>query len=219
MKQKWTTGWERTDGKMIYTQIILSLFFPPAVAEYFIFYRTPQIHLDCGGKKNWPWRKQREQNLIPTERGPSIFPPKHTEALHLSPGPPLSWILLYVNSMYLRSLEGNTASATDSEMLHFSPLTKGKRPVLAPPVLHPQNGCWTGSFFQPVANPSQPLTHPPTRAPYLSLSLLGAFQELYNEKKTTAILQTKGRASSTAATRYRDVITLADHEGDDPLAN
>lgn len=56
----------------------------------------------------------------------------------------------------------------------------------------------------------------------LSLSLLGAFQEPHNEKKTTAILHGAGRASgaaAVAATRCSRVITLAVDEGDDPLAN
>lgn len=56
----------------------------------------------------------------------------------------------------------------------------------------------------------------------LSLSLLGAFQEPHNEKKTTAILHGAGRASGTAAvaaTCCSRVITLAVDEGDDPLAN
>lgn len=100
------------------------------------------------------------------EKGPPfIFPPKHTEALHLSLVPPPSWILLYVNSMYLRCLEGSTASAGDSEKLHFSPLTKGKRPRLAPRVLDQQNRCfWSteGSLFQPLNTTTPPL--------YLSLT-------------------------------------------------
>lgn len=54
----------------------------------------------------------------------------------------------------------------------------------------------------------------------LLLSLLGAFQEPHNEKKTTAILHSAGRASGTAAaTCCSRVITLAVDEGDDPLAN
>lgn len=108
--------------EMIYTQIIH--FFP--FREYSIFHCTSQIHLDCReklGLKEVTWTKSHFYNW-----GPFIFPPKHTEALHLSPVPPPSWILLYVNSMYLRRLKGNTASAGDSEMLHFSLLTKGKGP-------------------------------------------------------------------------------------------
>lgn len=59
------------------------------------------------------------------EGAPFYFPSKkHTEALHLSPGLALSGILLYVNSVYLSCLQGNAASAADSEMRNFSPLTK-----------------------------------------------------------------------------------------------
>lgn len=71
-----------------------------------------------------------------------------------------------------------------------------------------------------ISTTNQP---PPTQPPYLSLTLLGAFQELYNEKKTTAILQNQRQGeqhgSITAVTQYRDVITLVDHESDDPWAN
>lgn len=108
--------------EMIYTQIIL--FFP--FWEYSIFHCTSQIHLNWGEKLGLKEVTSTKSHFY--KRGPFIFPPKHTEALHLSPRPPLSWILLYVNSMYLRRLEGNTASAGDSEMLHFSLLTKGKGP-------------------------------------------------------------------------------------------
>lgn len=52
---------------------------------------------------------------------------KHMEALHLSPWLALSRILLYVNSVYLSCLQENAASASDSEMRHFSPLTKKKK--------------------------------------------------------------------------------------------
>lgn len=55
-----------------------------------------------------------------THRGAS-FVTGATPVLNINPK-------LYVNSMYLRRLKGNTASAGDSEMLHFSLLTKEKDP-------------------------------------------------------------------------------------------
>lgn len=59
------------------------------------------------------------------ERAPFYFlSKKHTEALHLSAWLALSRILLYVNLVYLSGLQGNAASASDSEMRHFSLLTK-----------------------------------------------------------------------------------------------
>lgn len=143
--------------EMIYTQIIH--FFP--FREYSIFHCTSQIHLDCReklGLKEVTWTKSHFYNW-----GPFIFPPKHTEALHLSPVPPPSWILLYVNSMYLRRLKGNTASAS------FFTVDKRERPRLAPQVLDQQNRCFCsteGSLFQPLTTTpkkqtSIPLTHPP----------------------------------------------------------
>lgn len=120
MKQRWTTEWERVEGK--WSILRLFSFFP--FQEYSIFHCTSQIHLDCGEKLGLKEVTRTKSHFY--KRGPFIFPPKH--AVHLSPGPPLSWILLYVNSMYLRRLEGNPASAGDSEILHFSLLTKGKGP-------------------------------------------------------------------------------------------
>lgn len=122
LKQRWTADWEQAEGKWA----ILKLF------TFFHFENIPSSivplrYIWTAGKKlglkEVTWTKSHFYNW-----GPFIFPPKHTEALHLSPVPPPSWILLYVNSMYLRRLKGNTASAGDSEMLHFSLLTKGKGP-------------------------------------------------------------------------------------------
>lgn len=179
---------------MIYTQIILFL----SLQEYSIFYCTSQIHLDCREKvslKDVTWTKSHF-----CKRGLFISPPKHTEALHLSPEPPPSWILLYANSMYLKRLEGSTASAGDSKMLHFSLLTK-ERPRLAPPDLDLQNRCFYNTegcfFFQP------PTTQP------LYLLLTFTFQKSHNEKKTTAIRQKLEHSSNRGC---RNVIVLADHK-------
>lgn len=104
------------------------------------------------------------------------------EALHLSPRLALSGILLYVNSVYLSCLQGNEASASDSEMRHFSPLKKKEKrqgPALIQRAVewklwrHGKATMATRSLF----------------------SLLGAFQELHNKKKTTAILHGGSRAS------------------------
>lgn len=126
---------------------------------------------------------------------------KHTEALHLS-----AWLFLYVNLVYLSSLQGNAASAYDSEMRHFSLLTK-KREKQAP--------------IQWAAEWKPWLHQRASMAMRLSFSLLGVFREPHNEKKTTAIFHGAGRASgrATVATRCSHVITLAIDEGDDPLVN
>lgn len=122
MKLRWTTDWGRMQGK--WTILRLFPFFHFKNIPSFI---VPLRYIWTAGEKLGLKEVTRSKSHF-YKRGPFIFPPKHTEALHLSPRQPLSWILLYVNSMYLRRLEGNTASARDSEMLHFSLLTKGKGP-------------------------------------------------------------------------------------------
>lgn len=162
MKQRWTTDWGRVEGKWSILRLFSFFFHLENIPSSFV----PLRYIWTAGEKLGLKEVTRTKSHF-YKRGPFIFPPKHTEALHLSPGPPLSWILLYVNSMYLRRLEGNTASARDSEMLNFSLLTKGERPRLAPWVLDQQNRdfCSTeGSLFQPLTTPTHPtsilLTHP-----------------------------------------------------------
>lgn len=131
---KWAVMWQNgNEAQMDYRLRVGRQKMDPS-SDYSLFFSILRIfHLslypsDTFGPwgKDWAWRQQREPNLISTKEAPLFSLQNNTEALHLSPGLPLSWILLYVNSMYLRRLEGNTASATDSEMCHFSPLTKEK---------------------------------------------------------------------------------------------
>lgn len=116
----------------MYPLIILPLFSKPSLpfAEYFIFYRKPRIHLDFweegkGKKKTSLEEAAGTKSHSDREGAPFYFlSKKHMEALHLSPWLALSGILLYVNSVYLSCRQGNAASTSDSEMRHFSPLTK-----------------------------------------------------------------------------------------------
>lgn len=161
------------------------------------------------GKKTSLEEAARRKSHSNKEGAPFHFPSKkHTEALHLSPVPAPSRILLYVNSVYLSSLQGKAASTADSGMRHFSPLPK-KGKTGADPVGHGMEALWRHRRA--------------SMATRLSLSFLGAFQEPPNEKKTTAILHGAGRASGAAAaavtTRCSRVITLAVDEGDGPQAN
>lgn len=80
------------------------------------------------GEKRIGPEGNNEDQISFLQKGAPLFSLQNTWRRFICHPSPLSWVLLYVNSMYLRRLEGNTASAGDSEMLHFSPLTKGKGP-------------------------------------------------------------------------------------------
>lgn len=216
LKQKWSPGCKRSDREMMYPLIILSLFSNPSCRRLrnISSFIANLGHSWTSGRRGEEKKTSLEEaagTKSHSNRGGAPFyflSKKRMEALHLSPWLALSGILLYVNSVYLSCLQGNAASASDSEMRHFSTNDKKKGKRQGP------------ALIQRAAEWKLWRHRRASMATRLLLSLLGAFQEPHNEKKTTAILHGAGRASGTAAaTRCSRVITLAVDEGDDPLAN